>query len=80
MKKPDTLGEQILLGVLLFGATTLVLKGSETAWSAVTKKLPPPQRDDQSVDLKDELAWVVLSGLAVGLIRVFVRRSLPRIL
>ena len=80
MKKPDTLAEQILLGVLLFGATALVLKGSETAWSAVTKELPPPKIGDQNVDLKDELAWVVLSGLAVGLIRVFVRRSLPRIL
>jgi len=79
MKQPDDLGEKIILGVLLVVATRVALKGTEHAWSAVTRDLPPPKHKDSDVELKEELAWVLLSGLAVGLTRVFARRGLPRI-
>lgn len=79
MKKSDDLGEKIILGALLIVATRVALKGTEHAWSAVTRDSPPPKHRDSDVELREELAWVLLSGLAVGLTRVFARRGLPRL-
>ncbi len=49
-------------------------RGLTVAWKAATGKEPPTIPEDPDTDWKDAVAWAVLSGVAIGLARLFATR------
>ena len=60
--------------VLLVGAAMLTRKSLAKTWQVVGDKPAPPDEDNAEVDLREAVAWALVSGAAVGLARLFARR------
>ena len=59
---------------LLVATAMLTRKSLAKTWEAVGDKPAPPDEDNAEVDLREAVAWALLSGAAVGLARLFARR------
>ena len=57
------------------GAATAARKGLNTSWKAATGKNPPENPADPDVDLREALAWAVVSGVAIGVARMLAQRK-----
>ena len=56
------------------GAAALAKKGLNTTWRATTGKNPPANPADPDVDVKEAVAWAVVSGTIIALARMFATR------
>ncbi len=56
-------------------AATAVRKGLNTSWKAATGKNPPENPADPDVDVREAVAWAVLSGVAVAVARMLAQRK-----
>jgi hypothetical protein len=56
-------------------AATVARKGLNTSWKAATGKNPPENPADPDVDVKEAIAWAVLSGVAVAVARMLAQRK-----
>lgn len=67
-------------GLALAGIVTvagiLARKGTEQTWTLVTGDQPPRDQSNANVDIKEAVAWALVSGAVVGLTRLAVRRGL----
>lgn len=74
MNSNDRLVGGATLALLLAGTTILTRKGVSKTWARVAHKPPPPEESNDEVDMKEAILWAVISGTAVGIARLFVRR------
>lgn len=74
-----TKNQQILSGPLLaaviLGGGFLARKGIAKAWTGVTKEPAPPEQDNAEVDLGEAVAWAVVSGVTIGVLKFALRRA-----
>ena len=56
------------------GAATVTKKGLDVSWRAATRKKPPENPADPDVELREAVAWAVVSGAFVGLARMLAQR------
>jgi hypothetical protein len=56
------------------GAAALARKALTTGWRAATGKNPPANPADPDVDMKEAVAWAVLSGTLVAVARMLATR------
>ena len=61
---------------LLACVGALARQGTEKSWTAIAGTAPPTEDDNRHVDLKEAVAWALISGAVVGLTRLAVRRSI----
>ena len=59
---------------LLVAVAMLTRKSLAKTWQMVGDKPAPPDEDNAEVDLREAVAWTLISGAAVGLARLFARR------
>ena len=78
MKKPSRLVSTLMLSAALLLTSFLARKGTASAWEAVADEPPPPEELHHAVPFRDAATWAILSGVAVGLARIGVRRLLAR--
>jgi len=62
------------LGATL-GATMAARKAMTATWKLSTGKKPPSNPEHPDVSLGEAVTWVVASGVAVGLARMFATRA-----
>jgi hypothetical protein len=70
----------VVLLAALAGAGALARKGTAASWERLADK-PPPDSEQKALeaDLREAVAWALLSGAAAGLARMLVRRfAAPR--
>ena len=60
--------------VSVVGAAAVTKKALNTSWKAATGKTPPANPADPDVDVKEAVAWAVVSGAVVGLARMAAAR------
>ncbi|HQR27455.1 MAG TPA: DUF4235 domain-containing protein [Nocardioides sp.] len=65
------------LGATL-GAAVLARKAVNTSWRVATGKRPPENPADPDVDLREAIAWAVVSGTIVALARMLATRRAAR--
>ena len=56
------------------GAALAARKALDTTWKVATRKEPPQNPAHPDVSLGEAIAWAAVSGLAVGLARMFAAR------
>ena len=56
------------------GAALAARKALDTTWKVATGKEPPQNPAHPDVSLGEAIAWAAVSGLAVGLARMFAAR------
>jgi len=56
------------------GAAAVAKKALNTAWRATTGKNPPANPADPDVDMKEAIAWAVVSGTLIALARMLATR------
>jgi hypothetical protein len=56
------------------GATVAARKAMTTSWKMATGKKPPTNPEHPDVSMGEAVAWAAVSGLAVGLARMFASR------
>ena len=61
--------------VSALAAAAAARKGLNTSWKAATGKNPPENPADPDVDVKEAIAWAVLSGVAVAVARMLAQRK-----
>lgn len=61
------------LGAALGGAT-IAKKGLNSGWRAATGKNPPANPADPDVDMREAIAFAVLSGALIGVARMVAAR------
>ncbi|WP_122817736.1 DUF4235 domain-containing protein [Nocardioides pantholopis] len=61
--------------VAAVGAAAMAKKGADQTWKVATGKKPPENPADPDVDIWEAVAWAVVSGVAVGLARMFAQRK-----
>jgi len=71
------LSKQLSIAALMYGAAMLTRKGAASGWVAATGDEPPPDQPDPDTDMDDALTWAIVSGAAVGIARMVLRRALP---
>lgn len=57
------------------GATMAARKALTATWKLSTGKQPPSNPEHPDVSLGEAMAWAVVSGVAVGLARMFATRK-----
>jgi hypothetical protein len=55
-------------------AVALAKKGVDTTWTVATGRKPPENPADPDVDVREAVAWAIVSGMAVGLARMLAQR------
>jgi hypothetical protein len=60
--------------VSALGAASLTKKALDSGWKAATRRQPPENPADPDVDLREAVAWAVVSGAFVGLARMLAQR------
>lgn len=61
-------GSVVLSGVL-------VRKAAEYLWKATTHREPPKNPADRDVSWADALAWTLITGITISLVRLIIRRN-----
>jgi len=61
--------------VSALAAAAAARKGLNTSWKAATGKNPPENPADPDVDLREAIAWAVVSGVAIGVSRMLAQRK-----
>jgi hypothetical protein len=61
--------------VSALGAAAAARKALNTSWKAATGKKPPENPADPDVDIREAVAWAVLSGVAIGVARMLAQRK-----
>ena len=56
------------------GAALVARKALDTSWKVATGKEPPQNPAHPDVSLREAVAWATVSGVAVGLARLFAAR------
>ena len=56
------------------GAVALAKKALDTTWTVTTGRKPPANPADPDVDVWEAVTWAMVSGVAVGLARMFAQR------
>ena len=56
------------------GAAAIAKKALNTGWRAATGKNPPANPADPDVDMREAVAWAVVSGTLVALARMLATR------
>ena len=56
-------------------AAAAARKALNTGWKAATGKQPPENPADPDVDIREAVAWAVLSGVAIGVARMLAQRK-----
>ena len=56
-------------------AAAAARKALNTSWKAATGKNPPENPADPDVDLKEAVAWAIVSGTAIGVARMLAQRK-----
>ena len=64
----------LLSMVSVLGAAAVAKKGLNTSWKAATGKTPPANPADPDVEVKEAVAWAVVSGALIGLARMAAAR------
>lgn len=57
------------------GATVVARKAMNTSWKVATGKNPPENAAHPDVSIGEALAWATVSGVAVGVARMFASRK-----
>jgi len=60
--------------VAVLAAAAMTKKALNTSWKAATGKTPPANPADPDVDVKEAVAWAVVSGALIGLARMAAAR------
>jgi len=60
--------------VSVLGAAAVTKKALNTSWKAATGKNPPANPADPDVDVREAVAWAVVSGAFIGVARMFAAR------
>ncbi len=60
--------------VAALGAATVAKKGLNATWKTATRKKPPENPADPDVELREAVAWAVVSGAFIGLARMLAQR------
>jgi hypothetical protein len=60
--------------VAVLGAAAVAKKALNTGWKAATGKTPPANPADPDVEVKEAVAWAVVSGALIGLARMAAAR------
>ena len=60
--------------VAVLGSAVVAKKALNTSWKAATGKNPPANPADPDVEVKEAVAWAVVSGALIGLARMFAAR------
>ena len=60
--------------VSVLGAAAVTKKALNTSWKAATGKNPPANPADPDVDVREAVAWAVVSGALIGVARMFAAR------
>ena len=55
-------------------AVAIAKKGVDTTWKVATGRQPPENPADPDVDVREAVAWALVSGMAVGLARMLGQR------
>jgi hypothetical protein len=61
--------------VSALAAAAAARKGLNTSWKVATGKKPPENPADPDVDLREAIAWAVVSGTAIGVARMLAQRK-----
>ena len=61
--------------VAALGAAAVARKALTTTWKVATGKKPPVNPAHPDVSINEAVAWATLSGVAVGLARMFASRK-----
>lgn len=61
--------------VAALGSAAMAKKALDTGWKAATGKKPPQNPADPDVDMKEAVAWAVVSGAFVAIARMFAQRK-----
>ena len=68
-------GYTVLGLIATLGATMAARKAMTATWKLSTGKQPPSNPEHPDVSLKEAVTWAVVSGVAVGLARMFASRK-----
>ncbi|MCP5390032.1 MAG: DUF4235 domain-containing protein [Sphingomonadaceae bacterium] len=68
--------ERAGVGLFVMGAGLLARRATASTWQGVLDRPPPSDRDRNHPALREAMAWVVVSGVVVGLARLFARRGI----
>ena len=60
--------------IATLGAAALAKKALDTGWKAATGKHPPENPADPDVQMREAVAWAVVSGTFVALARMLAQR------
>ncbi|QCW50849.1 DUF4235 domain-containing protein [Nocardioides dongxiaopingii] len=60
--------------VAALGAATVAKKALNSSWKAATSRQPPENPADPDVELREAVAWALVSGAFVGLARMLAQR------
>ncbi len=60
--------------VSALGASVIAKKALTTGWQTATGKQPPANPADPDVDMREAVAWAVLSGTLIALARMLATR------
>ena len=71
----DNLGWKLMSGASAAAAAVVTRKAATKAYKAGYGEDPPKHISAPQVPLKQAVGWAVLSGMFVGLVRLFVLRS-----
>ena len=61
--------------VSALAAAAAARKGLNTSWKVATGKNPPENPADPDVDVKEAIAWAVVSGVAIAVARMLAQRK-----
>jgi hypothetical protein len=76
MDKTQQVVGGVTMTLLLVGASLFARESVAKGWAKVAGGKPPPEKSNDRVELKEAAAWALVSGSAVGLARLFVRRAI----
>ena len=68
-------GYTVLGLIATLGATMAARKAMTATWKLSTGKQPPSNPEHPDVSMSEAVAWAVVSGVAVGLARMFASRK-----
>ncbi|WP_122262730.1 DUF4235 domain-containing protein [Ornithinimicrobium cerasi] len=74
------LAAKLVTTAAAIGAAAVARKMTDGTWKFVTGKDSPDNPEDPDIDLKEAVAFAVLSGVIMGLARMLANRQTTRVL